>query len=81
MGEDLHNVGDATPEKVVTAGVVYAIKKYLSNAVTLSELVDWVNVIASVMTLLETLDEGVNFTDGEYTQMIKCLETNTEYEL
>lgn len=97
LGEDLYNVADATPEKVVAADVVYAIKKYLSKAVTLSELVDWVNVIwftelyeyaakeenaiASVMTLLETLDEGVNFTDDEYAQMIKCLENNTECEL
>ena len=97
LGEDLYNVADVAPEKVVAADVVYAIKKYLSKAVTLSELVDWVNVIwftelyeyatkeenaiASVMTLLETLDEGVNFTDDEYSQMIKCLENNTECEL
>ena len=97
LGEDLHNVGDVTPEKVVTADVVYAIKKYLSKEITLSELVDWANVmwftelyeyatkeenvIASVMALLETLDEGVNFTDDEYSQMINCLENNTECEL
>ena len=97
LGEDLYNVADVTPEKVVAADVVYAIKKYLSKAIILSELVDWVNIIwftelyeyatkeenaiASVMTLLETLDEGVNFTDDEFAQMIKCLENNTEYEL
>ena len=36
LGEDLYNVADVTPEKVVAADVVYAIKKYLSKAVTLS---------------------------------------------
>ena len=97
LGEDLYNVADITPEKVVAADVVYAIKQYLSKAVTLSELIDWVNVvwftelyeydmkeenaIASVMALLETLDEGIDFTDDEYAQMIECLETNTECEL
>jgi hypothetical protein len=97
LGDDLYNVADVTPEKVVSADVVYAIKQYLSKEVTLSELVDWVNVIwftelyeyapkeenaiASVMALLETLDEGVDFTDDEYAQMIECLETNTECEL
>lgn len=40
LGENLYNVADVTPEKVVAADVVYAIKQYLSNAVTLSELVD-----------------------------------------
>lgn len=97
LGDDLYNVADVTPEKIVAADVAYAIKLYLSKAVTLSELVDWVNVIwftelyeyapkeenaiASVMALLETLDEGVNFTDDEYAQMIECLEANTECEL
>lgn len=97
LGEDLYNVADVTPEKVSAADVEYAIKQYLSTAVTLSELVDWVNVvwftelyeyvtkeenaIASVMALLETLDEGVKFTDEEYDRMIECLETNTECEL
>ena len=63
----------------------------------MAELVDWVNVvwftelyeytskeenaIASVMALLETLDEGVEFTDKEYIQMVECLEANEECEL
>lgn len=97
LGENLYNVADVTPEKVVAADVVYAIKQYLSKAVTLSELVDWVNVvwftelyeyatkeenaIASVMALLETLDEGVEFSDEEYAVMIECLNNNTECEL
>ena len=68
----------------------------LTKEVTLSTLVDWVNVvqltelyeysakeeysIASVMALLEILDEGVNYSDKEYAKMIECLETNTECE-
>lgn len=60
-------------------------------------MVDWVNVvwftelfeysakeensIESVITLLETLDEGVIFGDKEYDKMIECLKTNTECEL
>lgn len=94
LGEDLHNVADVTPEKVCVADVVYAIQQYLLKGVSLSEFVEWVNVvwftelyeyaskeestIASVMALLETLDEGVEFTAEEYTQMIECLETNKE---
>ena len=34
LGEDLYNVADITPEKVVAADVVYAIKQYLSKVVT-----------------------------------------------
>ena len=38
--------------------------------------------IASVMTELETLDEeGVFFTDDEYTRMIAALESNIEFVL
>lgn len=97
LGEDLYNVADVTPEKVCAADVVYAIQQYLSKAVSLPELVQWVNVvwftelyeyvskdentIASVMSLLETLDEGVEFTVKEYVKMIKCLEANDECEL
>ena len=33
------------------------------------------------MALLETLDEGVDFTDDEYAKMIACLETNTECDI
>lgn len=97
LGEDLYNVANVTPEKVCAADVVYAIQQYLSKAVSLPELVQWVNVvwftelyeyvskeenaIASVMALLETLDEGVEFSDEEYAVMIECLESNTECEL
>lgn len=87
LGEDLYNVAD----------VVYAMKQYLAKTVSLSGLVAWVNVIwftelyeynskeenaiASVMALLETLDEGVAFTPEEYAEMIECLEANRECEL
>lgn len=63
----------------------------------MSKLVAWVNVIwftelyeygskeenaiASVMALLETLDEGVAFTPEEYAEMIECLEANRECKL
>lgn len=36
---------------------------------------------SSVMALLETLDEGVAFTPGEYAEMIECLTANRECEL
>ena len=97
LGEDFYNVADVTPEKVSAADVVYAMKQYLAKAVSLSELVAWVNVIwftelyeynskeenaiASVMALLETLDEGVAFTPEKYAEMIECLEANRECEL
>ena len=97
LGEDLYNVDSITPEKVYAIDIVYAIKQYLSNKISLSEFMEWVNVvwftelyeyvsdeenaIASVMALLETLDEGVTFTNDEYIKMIKCLETNSECKL
>lgn len=97
LGEDLYNVSDVTPEKVCAADVVYAIKQYLTKSVSLSELVEWVNVvwftelyeyaskdenaIASVMALLETLDEGEEFSNEEYQTMIRSLENNVECEL
>ena len=97
LGEDLYNVADVTPEKVSAADVLYAMKQYLAKAVSLSELVAWVNVIwftelyeynskeenaiASVMALLETLDEGVAFTPEKYAEMIECLTANRECEL
>lgn len=97
LGDDLYNVDDMTPTTVYAADVAYAIKQYLSKTVSLSDLVQWVNVvwftelyeydsseensIASVMTLLETLDEGVEYTTEEYARMIECLETNKECNL
>lgn len=97
LGEDLYNVTDVTPDKVCGADVVYAIQQYLAKSISLPQLVEWVNVvwftelyeyasneedtIASVMVLLETLDEGVTFTAEEYAQMIECLETNKVCEL
>lgn len=33
------------------------------------------------MTLLETLDEGVDFSEETYLKMIECLEKNIECEL
>ena len=97
LGEDLYNVADVTPEKVSAADIVYAMKQYFTKTVSLSELAAWVNVIwftelyecdskeenaiASVMALLEILDEGVAFTPEEYAETIECLEANRECEL
>jgi hypothetical protein len=97
LGEDLYNVPDVTPEKISAADVIYAIKQYLAKSISLQKLVEWVNVvwftdlyqyaskeensISSVMTLLETLDEGVEFTTKDFAQMISCLEANKECEL
>jgi hypothetical protein len=97
LGEDLHNVAGVTPEKIYRTDVVYAIKQYIAKSISLQKLVEWVNVvwftelyeyapkeenaIASVMALLETLDEGVEFTLDEYRKMIGCLESNKECEL
>ncbi len=36
---------------------------------------------SNVVALLETLDEGVAFTAGEYAEMIECLKANRECKL
>ena len=97
LGDDLHNVSDISPQKLNANDVIYAIQQYLANSVSLIDLLNWVNTIwftdlyeyntkeentiASVMSLLETLDEGVEFSNEEYFMMIDCLQKNIECEL
>ena len=97
LGDYLYNVPQITPEKINADDVIYAIRQFLLKNITPEELVNWVNVvwftdlyvyaskeenaIASVMTLLETLDEGVDFSEETYLKMIECLEKNIECEL
>lgn len=95
FGDDLHNASVTTPKTVCTSDVISAIKKYLNNDISKQDLVDWVNIIwftelftykvseensiASVISLLETLDEeGVCFTKEDYLQMINDLKNNKE---
>ena len=73
LGNDLYNVTNIKAEKIYAKDVSYVIKLYLSKAITLQSLLDWVNIIwftdlfvynsaeentiSSVITVLETLDE------------------------
>lgn len=73
LGDDLYNVPGLKPEKICAKDVCFAIEQYLSNQLSISTLLDWVNTIwftelyvysaaeedtiASVMTTLETMDE------------------------
>jgi len=96
FGDDLFNVS-VTPETVTSQDVLSVIQKIKNNEVDLSSLIDWVNIIwftdlfeysdresdsiASVMTVLETLDEeGVCLTDEDFDKMSMCLIQNIEYE-
>ena len=98
FGDDLHNAHVNYPEIICTLDVICAIKKFLNNIISRQYLVDWVNVIwftelfvyneieensiASVMSLLETLDEKeVNFIVDDYLQMIDDLKNNRECDL
>lgn len=93
LGEDLYNVPSIKPEIVSTKDVVMIIEKYISNSISLNQVLDWVNIIwftdlytynpteedsiASVITLLETLDEeGVEFTKEDFVEMIDSLKSN-----
>lgn len=94
FGEDLYNISDILPQTVNSNDIIYAIQQYLTNSVSLIDLLNWVNTIwftdlyeyntkeentiASVMSLLETLDEGVEFSNEEYLMMIDCLQKNIE---
>jgi hypothetical protein len=97
-GDDLHNVLNIKSKVVYSKDVISAIKKYIDGVITMQDLIDWVNTvwftdlykynvkeeetIASVMTLLETIDEeNVQFSKEEYLQMIDSLKNNTEYKL
>lgn len=95
FGEDLLNAtGSAL--LVSTKDVISAIDRYLCREISKDQLVDWVNVlwftdlfeygdaeadsIASVMTVLETLDEdGISISEHEYLEMKECLFHNQEY--
>ena len=95
FGKDLLNaVGTTLP--VSSKDVITAIDRYLSGEISKGQLVDWVNVlwftdlfeynddeadsIASVMTVLESLDEAeVSVSEHDYLRMKECLSHNWEY--
>lgn len=98
LGSDLYNVTINTPQKVYASDLILLINQYVSGEIALQEVVDWVNVvwftdlfeynaleeesIASVISLLETLDEdGVQFSNKELMNMIECLSNNRVYEV
>ncbi|MBP5737550.1 MAG: hypothetical protein J6X38_00485 [Abditibacteriota bacterium] len=85
-----------TPMVVTAEHVAAAIDKFMSGEIDVARLTDWVNVlwffdlydysdsetdaIASVMDVLETLDEpGVTLTEAEARKMKECLRLNREY--
>ena len=95
FGEDLLNAAGPSLQ-VTTKDVIAAIDRYLRNEISKDQLLDWVNVlwftdlfeyndneadsIASVMTVLETLDEAdVSLTERDYLKMKECLYHNREY--
>ena len=97
FGNDLYNITIKTSEKVYASDLISLINRYISGKITLQEMVDWVNVvwftdlfeyntseeesIASVISLLETLDEdGVYFSNKQFMDMIECLSNNKVYE-
>ncbi len=95
FGEDLLNAAGPVLQ-VSAKDVIAAIDRYLRNEISKDQLLDWVNVlwftdlfecsdneadsIASVMTVLETLDEAdVSLTERDYLEMKECLYHNQEY--
>ncbi len=97
LGNDLYNVTITTPRKVCAEDLIFLINQYISRKITLQEIVDWVNVvwftdlfeynpleeesIASVISLLETLDEDdVQISNKEFMDMIECLSNNKVYK-
>lgn len=95
VGENLLAATIESPEIISSLDVIYVIKRFLADKMSKQELADWVNVIwftdlfkykeaeensiASVLTLLETVDEeDVNFSIEEYQEMIECLKNNEE---
>lgn len=95
FGEDLLNaVGPV--KTVSANDVVSAIDRYLNRTITEVQLVDWVNTlwftdlfeyddvyvdsIASIMAVLETLDEAdVVLSERDFSKMKTCLLKNQEY--
>ena len=95
FGKDLLNATGPTLQ-VSSKDVIAAIDRYLSGEISKDQLVDWVNVlwftdlfeynddeadsIASVMTVLEALDEAeVTLSEQDYQRMKECLYRNQEY--
>ena len=96
FGEDLLNaVGPV--KTVSVNDVVSAIDRYLNHTITKIQLVDWVNTlwftdlfeyddvyadsIASIMAILETLDEEeVVLSEQDFSEMKICLLRNHEYQ-
>ncbi len=97
LGSDLYNVFGVKAEKIYAKDVISAIEQYMSNSISLQDLLDWVNIIwftdlyeynpaeeetiASVMAVLETMDEDdVNISDEELLRMINNLNSNIAYD-
>lgn len=93
FGSNLYNANIASPEIVYAKDVIFIIEQYVSGKMTLQQITDWVNVmwfselfdyndqeeesIASVISVLETLDEeGVHFSNDEFEKMMQCLSNN-----
>ena len=76
IGENLHNVKIKKPVTINNTDVVFILERVRNNEISISDLIDWVNVIwftnlfiyadkyqdsiASVMSELEELDEEGN---------------------
>lgn len=94
-GEDLYNV-EVEPVTVSVSDIVSAIDKFGTGEIDMAMLLNWVNVvwftdlfeyseqeadsIASVMSVLETLDEeGVVLTENDLANMRSSLLSNQEF--
>lgn len=92
---DLYNVKVEKMVTISTKDIIDVINCFQNKKITLEQLVNWVNVvwftdmfkynnkeensIASVLSLLETIDESdVLFTDVDFAKMINSLENNEE---
>lgn len=97
LGNDLYNLNIKTTEIVYANDLIFLINQYVSGKISLQEVVDWVNIvwftdlfeynpseeeaIASVISLLETLDEdNAQFSNIEFINMIECLSNNKVYK-
>lgn len=97
LGNDLYNLNIKAPEIVYANDVIYLINQYILDKISMQGVIEWVNIvwftdlfeynpieeeaIASVISLLETLDEDdVQFSHIEFTNMIKCLSNNKVYK-
>ena len=97
IGNNLYNVIIKTPKIVYASDLIFLINEYVSGKISLQEIVDCVNVIwftdlyeynmseedsiASVISLLETLDEDdVQVSDKDFIDMIECLSNNKIYK-